>query len=120
MSEKTILEFNFLPPTTNTYYRKFRNCMVISDRGRKFKEDIFIICKHLKLKKISGKVKIYCEFYFKGQRHSDIDNIAGKALFDSIKDILIEDDKMIFELHAKKFIGCKESKTLIEIKPLEE
>jgi Holliday junction resolvase RusA-like endonuclease len=91
-NDATILEFDFPIPSTNTYYRKMRNMMIISEKGRQFKQDIIYLCKSLKLEKISGKVSIDIELYFKDKRKRDIDNYAGKALFDAIKNPVINPD----------------------------
>ena len=114
----TIFSFDFAIPSTNTYYRKFQNRMIISEKGRQFKTDIAFLCKNLKLKKTFGKVSIEVEMFFKDKRKRDIDNYAGKALFDAIKDVLIEDDDQIYEMTARKKIGCGYNLTTIKIKEL--
>lgn len=86
-------------PSNNTYYRKNRNMMMISEKGRIFKNEIQYILKSLNYEKIIGDVEI--DISIGRKRDMDIDNML-KGLFDSIKDILIEDDKMIKKMTVEK------------------
>ena len=49
---------------------------------------------------LEGKLKLTVSFYLKGRRSIDIDNLL-KALLDGMENILFENDKMIFEIHAE-------------------
>ena len=104
-------------PSNNTYYRKFRNIMTISEKGKKFKKDFLQEINKLNIKKTTGKVKVTIEFYFKDKRKRDLDNYF-KCLLDCMKNVVIEDDELIYELNSKKFIGFGENKIKISIEEM--
>jgi crossover junction endodeoxyribonuclease RusA len=92
------------PPSGNTYYRKFHNHMVLSQKGRDFKARMLAKCKGLD--KVRGPIALNIRFRFKDARRRDIDNYF-KALLDAFKDVLFEDDSMVQEISAVKQISCK-------------
>ena len=51
---------------------------------------------------------------FKDRRKRDCDNYT-KSVIDSIKNILFEDDDMIYELIVRKQIGCEEDRTTLKV-----
>lgn len=108
---------NILPISVNAAYRTWRGRVLISAKGREFKK---IICKkltELNLTKIEGKIEMSIIYYFKDNRCRDIDNYQ-KVLIDCMKDILFEDDKMIYKLNLEKHIGCDNNKIIIYIKSI--
>ena len=110
---------NFILPSNNTYYRKFRNIMTLSEKGKAFKKQYVEFIKALKYEQIKGKVGIELEIYFKDKRKRDLDNYF-KALFDNLKNTVIEDDENIYEIKAKKIIGYGKNLIKIKIYSLEE
>ena len=88
--------------TQNSYYRKFRNRIIIGEEGRKYKETIHLLT-HDK-PQLLGPVGIELVFCFKDKRKRDLDNLH-KCFIDSIKNRLIEDVDMVYELHLFKHIG---------------
>ena len=110
---------NFVLPSNNTYYRKFRNIMTLSEKGKAFKKQYVEFIKALKYEQIKGKVGIELEIYFKDKRKRDLDNYF-KALFDNLKNTVIEDDENIYEIKAKKIIGYGKNLIKIKIYSLEE
>jgi len=110
-------EFDFRPPSNNTYYRKFRNMMVLSEKGRKFKEDVqWIILSEGTPKKIIGDVKVKIEVFYKA-RPCDVDNIP-KGILDSVKDMLMEDDANVSELHIVRHTKQEKDRFIITITKL--
>jgi len=108
---------NILPISVNAAYRTWRGRVLISAKGREFKQ---IICKkltELNLTKIEGKIEMSIIYYFKDNRCRDIDNYQ-KVLIDCMKDILFEDDKMIYKLILEKHIGYGSNKIIIDIKSI--
>jgi crossover junction endodeoxyribonuclease RusA len=101
---QTSISADVAPPSGNTYYRKFHNHMVLSKKGREFKQNMQQRCKGMP--KILGPVALNIKFKFKDARRRDIDNYF-KALLDAFKDNLFEDDCMVRELVASKEISCK-------------
>jgi len=100
--------------TQNSYYRTFRGSIVISERGRTYKEEIR---KKLPIDKIKGRVRMELLFGFRDNRKRDLDNL-NKPLIDAMKNIVIEDDDQIWELIMKKEIGIGRDYITIKIQPL--
>lgn len=100
--------------TQNSYYRTFRGSIVISERGRTYKEEIR---KKLPIDKIKGKVRMELFFGFRDKRKRDLDNL-NKPLIDAMKNIIIEDDDQIWELIMKKEIGIGRDYITIKVQPM--
>ncbi len=72
------------PPSTNTYYRTLgRGRVVISKKGRIYREKIVALISQLGLKPMEGKLFANIEYYPPDKRVRDIDNFQ-KALLDSL------------------------------------
>jgi len=67
--------------------------------------------------KILGKVIIKVVFHLKGKRCLDLDNLL-KLTIDSIKDKLIEDDRLVMKIDAEKFENMREDKIELTIFPI--
>ena len=99
-------------PSNNTYYRNFRGHMVLSSNGRKFKADIANIL--VGCRQVKGPVKVKLALRWKDKRKRDLDNYF-KAVFDAIKNKLIEDDDTVYELNATKSCGNKSCESGFDI-----
>ena len=108
---------NILPISVNAAYRTWRGRILISAKGREFKKIICQKLTELNLTKIKGKIEMTIIYYFKDNRCRDIDNYQ-KVLIDCMKDILFEDDKMIYKLNLEKYIGCNFNKIIVDIKSI--
>ena len=106
-----------MPISVNAAYRTWRGRVLISAKGREFKKIICQKLTELNLTKIEGKIEMSIIYYFKDNRCRDIDNYQ-KVLIDCMKDILFEDDKMIYKLNLEKHIGCTFNKIIIDIKSI--
>jgi crossover junction endodeoxyribonuclease RusA len=93
---------DFVVPSANTYYRKFRNVMVLSKKGREFKQRMLQRCRGMR--KLHGPVCVYVTFYWKERRHRDLDNYF-KALLDATKNVIFEDDDQVVKIIAAKYVG---------------
>lgn len=113
----TEITFNFKAMTQNSYYRKFRNRLIICKEGREYKSKIQKVIEDGEYKKIIGKVSLDLAFEFKDKRKRDLDNLH-KCFIDAIKNILIEDDDMIYDIHMTKKIGQKDESIHLILKPL--
>lgn len=103
--------------TQNVYYRKFQNRLIISKRGKDYKE---LVNNYIQsYPKILGKVKLDLVFYFKDKRKRDLDNLH-KCLIDSMKNVLFEDDDMIYKIYLEKHIGTGIDKIIINIDSMED
>jgi Holliday junction resolvase RusA-like endonuclease len=103
--------------TQNTYYRKFRNRLIIGEKGREYKEKVTELTTGLP--QITGKVGLDIHFYFKDRRKRDLDNMH-KCFIDCIKNRLIEDDDRVYELSLHKYIGTGIDKIECHIYSLED
>lgn len=86
------------PPSINSYYRTFRGRILISKKGRDYRE---CVCQELHgCEPILGRVAVCITVMPPDRRKRDLDNVQ-KALLDSIEHAgIIEDDAMIDELHT--------------------
>ena len=74
------------PPSANTYYRKVGVKMLISMAGRKYKNTVYgcLIEQIGAMAPISGHVSIEVHLHPGDNRRRDLDNFAGKALYDAL------------------------------------
>lgn len=90
------------PPTANTYYRKYRGRMVLSDRGRVYKDTAAKLwrAEHgLRPRPMSGRLSMLIQAWMPDRRVRDIDNIQ-KPVLDSLKGFAYEDDKTVRDLRT--------------------
>lgn len=110
--------FNIKPMSLHKYYRLRNNRQYITNEGREYKQNVIDkIVEHDNIICHNVPVKLYVEFGFADNRVRDLDN-ACKCFFDALKGLLYTDDKLIYELHCRKFLG-QEHPFNIEIVPLE-
>ena len=108
------------PVSLNQAYRRARKGLMLSDKGRKFKEDCadFLAEQYTEEKPLSGKLRVKFSFQLREFREKiDIDNFF-KLLIDSMKDIVFIDDSQIYELSAKKEIGMDRNEIHISIEEI--
>ena len=97
------------PPTINTYWRKWRNRMIISKKGRAYRKEVVASlavrrCKRFK----DSRVGVCITAHPPDKRRRDLDNIP-KALLDALSHADIwQDDEQIDDLRiirGEKFDG---------------
>ena len=71
------------PPSTNTYWRKWHNHMVIGPAGKAFRQKVINIIAPMKLQPITGFVRMQIKVYADSNRKRDVDNNL-KALLDAL------------------------------------
>ena len=71
------------PPSTNTYWRKWHNHMVIGPAGKAFRQKVINIIAPMKLQPITGLVRMQIKVYADSNRKRDVDNNL-KALLDAL------------------------------------
>lgn len=118
------------PPSTNTYYRKFRNRMVIGAKGRAYKKAVALVCAQLPLLEVErlplqGWVSVRARLFAPDRRKRDIDNFCGKALLDALKGVVFKDDSQVWRLAGEWVLWGNEllvekglSGVVVEVKPL--
>jgi len=87
------------PPSLNSYYRKVRNRMIISEQGRTWRDRVISIvkrkCKGLKFKD-GARLTLVVSLFPPDRRKRDLDNFCGKALQDALQHSgIFEDDSQI-------------------------
>lgn len=87
------------PPTVNTYWRMFRNRMIISAKGRKYRVSVLeCVLKQRAKKHLEGDLKVTIKVVKPDNRRRDLDNLL-KAILDGLTHAgLWEDDSQIKDL----------------------
>jgi Holliday junction resolvase RusA-like endonuclease len=100
----------------NSYYKIARNHMYVTKEGKQFKESIRNYIREHYPDAIchNEPVKLYIEFRHADRRARDLDNM-NKLLLDALQGILYTNDKLIYELHTRKFIDQEFDCIRIEI-----
>ena len=91
------------PPSVNRYYRVFRNRILISRDGRKYRMMVVSRLGGIN-RKLTGEVSVEIDLYPPDRRRRDIDNPL-KCLLDSMTHAgVYEDDSQIkdIELHMRE------------------
>ena len=87
------------PPSVNTYWRNFDGRMIISARGREYREtvgDQMILQKQVK--HFTGRLRVEIEAFRPDKRRRDLDNLL-KATLDGLAHAgVYEDDSQIVDL----------------------
>jgi crossover junction endodeoxyribonuclease RusA len=88
------------PPTVNTYWRNFDGRMIISARGREYREAVGDQMTLQKMvKHFKGQLKVEIEAFRPDKRRRDLDNLL-KATLDGLAHAgVYEDDSQIVDLH---------------------
>lgn len=106
------------PPSVNTYYRHVGSRVLISSKGRKYREAVHAIIRDLKIEKILEDCSVQIDAFPPDRRERDIDNIM-KALFDAVqKGELIKKDSQIKVLNAYMRPPVKGGLIVFRIEPL--
>lgn len=105
------------PPSTNTYYRMVNNRMLISEKGRKYRQDVIGSClEQLKcFPKLSGRLSVRIIATVPDKRRRDLDNML-KATLDSLQHAGVYfDDSQIDDLQIIRSVVSKPGWLDIEI-----
>jgi len=88
------------PPSVNTYWRNFDGRMIISVRGREYRETVGDQMTLQKMvKHFKGQLKVEIEAFRPDKRRRDLDNLL-KATLDGLAHAgVYEDDSQIVDLH---------------------
>jgi len=87
------------PPSVNTYWRNFDGRMIISARGREYRETVGDQMTLQKMvKHFKGQLKVEIEAFRPDKRRRDLDNLL-KATLDGLAHASVyEDDSQIVDL----------------------
>ena len=77
-----------LPPSVNTYYKKYRNKLIISPAGQEFRKNVIALVDTIaNIERFSkdDRLSLDVNFYPPDNRRRDLDNFCGKALQDALQ-----------------------------------
>lgn len=102
------------PPSVNTYWRNFDGRMIISARGREYRETVGDQMTLQKMvKHFKGQLKVEIEAFRPDKRRRDLDNLL-KATLDGLAHAgVYEDDSQIVDL---RIYWAKEIGGMLKIK----
>lgn len=86
------------PPSLNNLYATVRGHRVLSARGRDFESDVLAVCFQMRVRPLSGDVRLSFTAY-RPRQVGDLDNLI-KIIQDSLKGSAWHDDKQVVEIHA--------------------
>lgn len=104
------------PPSVNTYWRTFRGRMIISAKGRKYRESV-VACVGL-TKPLDCRLRITVQMHAPDKRRRDVDNIL-KAPLDALRHAGVYlDDSQIDDLRVIRAENRKDGAIEVVINPL--
>lgn len=110
------------PPTTNTYYRRAGRVIHISAKGRAFRKLVsqLVAEQHPGHQPITERVAVQVMLNPPDRRRRDLDNVAGKALFDALTHAGVwADDCQIKKIVAEMGDPVPGGSALVEISAME-
>jgi crossover junction endodeoxyribonuclease RusA len=106
------------PPTINTYWRKFRDHMVISKKGRAFRTAVCLALMRAGIRPLEGDLTVKIRLYPPDRRKRDIDNIQ-KPLLDALeKGHAYLDDSQVAVLITKRCEIVRGGQTVVTIRKM--
>ena len=110
-----------LPPSVNSYWRNFNGRVLLSKKGREYKQAVWAACLEQKVPKFGGRMLAFKMVIFpKDRRKIDIDNRI-KAVLDALQAAgIMEDDWQVSELHVKREDSQPPGKVIITIETVDE
>ncbi len=110
-------------PTVNTYYRMVNGRMLISAKGRAYRNDVLaaILASHGKPEAIEGPVSVDIQVYPPDRKRRDLDNLL-KSVLDSLTHAGVWlDDSQVCDLHIYRCQSDSVNKgtMIVEVKEVE-
>ncbi len=103
------------PPSVNHYWRMWRGRMLISRKGRQYRDAVVAIVRATQVKPLLGPLAIHIELFPPDARRRDVDN-ALKALNDSLEHGgAFVDDSQIVWLLIEKSSNVRGGKVIVRI-----
>lgn len=116
---KTRLELPW-PPSLNHYYRHVGPRVLISKRGRDYRDAVAARLAAERTAKMNGKVSLRIDAYPPDNRRRDVDNLL-KVVFDSlVGGGLFEDDSQIRHLEITMRESLQDGLLFLEATPYEK
>lgn len=111
-------------PSVNTYYRKFNNRMIVSEKGRNYQKQVQEIVQKEKPKsfRADDRLRLEVDFYPPDKRRRDLDNFCGKALQDSLQysGIYYDDEQIDSVEYTRCEIDRKNPRMEVRLEKIQE
>jgi crossover junction endodeoxyribonuclease RusA len=103
------------PPSVNHYWRTWRGRMLISRKGRAYREQVGAILRAAGVRPLAGSLAVHVELYPPDKRKRDVDN-TFKAIGDSLQHgRAFQDDSQIVWLLLEKAEVVAGGKVVVRI-----
>ena len=108
------------PPSVNSYWRSIgRGRVIISSKGRLYRESVIQDVSDLDLPILQGRLKVTIQAWMPDKRRRDVDNIT-KALLDALAHAMVyQDDEQIDDLRIIRMGIEKPGRVEIEIEEID-
>ena len=101
-----------VPPSSNRWWRKWKNRMVLSDEAREYKS---LVAMAYRRAEIEGDIAISIDWY-RARRSGDLDKRVG-ILCDALQGIAFATDAQITQLSARRFDDPKQPRVIVTVRP---
>jgi crossover junction endodeoxyribonuclease RusA len=89
------------PPSLNTYWRTFQGRMILSEKGRNYRQAVMEQCLLQRFDTVTGPIKMEIVAFRPDNRKRDLDNLLKAALDGMAKAMVYEDDAQIRDLRIR-------------------
>lgn len=100
-----------VPPSSNRWWRKFRNRMVLSPEARAYKENVAKLAGRYLIEQ--GEISVSIDWY-RQRRSGDLDK-RQNILLDALQGVLFANDSQVVELHARRFDDPKNPRIVVTV-----
>lgn len=105
-----------MPPSTNKYWRRFGDKMLVSLDARNYKKEVAKLAYRLGMQPVTGDVSVSLTVY-RNEASGDLDNRI-KVILDALRGLAFEDDKQVVEIHARRFDDKGNGRIVISVRSL--
>lgn len=103
------------PPSVNHYWRTWRGRVLISRKGREYRERVVVALRLTGVRPLVGRLAVHIELYPPDERKRDADNVL-KAINDSLQHGgAFQDDSQIVWLLVEKAQVVPGGKVIVRI-----
>jgi crossover junction endodeoxyribonuclease RusA len=107
------------PPSLNRYYRTVGGRMLISKKGRHYREEVAFACIQQQAKRVDGRIKVRIVAHPPDNRTRDLDNLL-KGMLDSLQHAgVYENDGQIDLLFIKRLPPVPKGKVFVLVAPMD-
>ena len=89
------------PPSLNTYWRTFQGRMILSEKGRLYRQSVMEQCLLQRVDTFTGPIRMEIVAFRPDNRKRDLDNLLKAALDGMAKALIYEDDSQIRDLRIR-------------------